>query len=269
MKHVIITGSTRGIGFGLAKQFLDNGCKVTINGRSETSINEALKRLKDVFPNAKVQGFKGDVMNREDLKKLWVNAFNNFGEVDIWINNAGVDQKRKNIWELNEEEVKEVLDINILGVINGSTIAINEMLQQGKGFVYNMEGFGSDGMMLKGMTLYGSSKRTVRYFTSSLAKELEGKAVKIATLSPGMVVTDFLINSLSENKGKAEKNKKVYNILADDVDTVTEYLVKKILENDKDNKNIVWLTKPKIAKRFMLAPFKKRDLFKDYDLELK
>ena len=87
-----------------------------------------------------------------------------------------------------------------------------------------MEGFGSDGMIRDKMTLYGTTKRAVRYFTQSMAKEASTSPVKIGTLSSGMVVTDFLLNSLKSNSKEADKAKEIFNILADHVDTVTPFL---------------------------------------------
>jgi len=101
-----------------------------------------------------------------------------------------------------------------------------------------MEGFGSDGMIRDKMTLYGTTKRAVRYFTQSMAKEASTSPVKIGTLSPGMVVTDFLLNSLKSNSKEADKAKEIFNILADHVDTVTPFLCKRILENNKNNAHI-------------------------------
>ena len=94
MKHIVITGSTRGIGFGLALEFLQLGCKVTINGRSHESVNHGLNSLKGNFPD-NVQGFPAAVENRDELETLWESAEKQFGKIDIWINNAGIDQVAK------------------------------------------------------------------------------------------------------------------------------------------------------------------------------
>lgn len=102
MKHVVITGSTRGIGFGLAIEFLRAGCKVTINGRSQESVDQAINRLIDNCSGT-VQGFVADVEKRQELEKLWTDAERQFGKVDIWINNAGIDQGRDYFWELQDE----------------------------------------------------------------------------------------------------------------------------------------------------------------------
>ncbi len=254
MKHIVITGSTRGIGYGLAREFLKLGCKVTINGKSNGSVDNALKNLQENFPET-VKGFPAAVENHDDLEKLWESAEKEFGKIDIWINNAGIDQERKCFWELTNEEYEKVIRTNLLGVLNGSHVAFNYMLKQGTGQIFNMEGFGSNGMMRPQMTMYGTSKSAISYFTRSLAIEAKNTCVKIGTLSPGMVATDFLKNSLDES------NRKIFNILGDRVEPVTQFLAAKILGNQKNDANIQWLTKPKVMWRFASSMFNKRDIF--------
>lgn len=261
MKHILITGSTRGIGLGLAKRFIEKGLKVTINGTTETGVQECLKNLRLNYPDASVQGFKADVSDFDQMKNLWENAIEKFGKIDIWINNAGIDQPRNYAWEIEPDAYQNIIKTNITGLIHGSRIAFLNMQQQGGGQIFNMEGFGSDGMMLEKMAYYGMSKRAVRYFTRSLAKEAKKSNVKVGTISPGMVLTDFLLHSLKSNPTDAENDKKIFNILADKVETVTPFLCKKILENKKNNAHIAWLTNFKIIWRFSISLFYKRNIF--------
>jgi len=261
MKHMLITGSTRGIGFGLAQRFIEADCQVTINGMTVESVNSALQKLRKAYPSAKVQGFVGDVGNYQEVERLWDNATKSFGKIDIWINNAGIDQERKNAWDIEPTAFERIVKTNLLGIFNGSTVAFKRMLEQGNGQIFNMEGFGSDGMIREKMTFYGTTKSALRYFTRSLAKEASKTPVMVGTLSPGMVVTDFLLKSINLNSKDAEKNKKIFNILADEVDTVTDFLSQRILESNKNDDHIAWLTKGKVIWRFVSSPFSKRNLF--------
>lgn len=122
-----------------------------------------------------------------------------------------------------------------------------------------MDGFGSNGRHLDGMSIYGTSKRAVNHFTRALIKETSGTNVKVSHLSPGMVVTDLLIGDY-ETPEDLERAKRIFNILADKVETVTPWLADQILANNKSGANIAWLTTPKIAMRFMTAPFNKRNV---------
>ena len=262
MKHILITGSTRGIGFGLAQRFIEADCRVTINGMTVESVNSALQKLRKSYPLAKVHGLAGDVGNSQEVERLWDYASKSFGKIDIWINNAGIDQERKNAWDIAPTAFERIVKTNLLGIFNGSTLAFKRMLEQGNGQIFNMEGFGSDGMIREKMTLYGTTKSAVRYFTRSLAKEAINTPILVGTLSPGMVVTDFLLKSVKLNSPDSERNKKVFNILADEVDTVTSFLSQRILENKKNNVHIAWLTKRKVIWRFASSSFIKRDLFR-------
>lgn len=254
MKHVVITGSTRGIGFGLAREFLQAGCKVTINGTSQDSVDRALKSLEE-YGRDSVKGYPAKAENREELEKLWQYAEKQFGIIDIWINNAGIDQERKFFWEMDLVEYEKVIRTNLLGTMNGCHVAFNHMQKRGNGQIFNMEGFGSNGMMREKMTLYGTSKSAISYFSRSLAIEAKNTNIKVGTLSPGMVATDFLRKSLDDH------NRKIYNILGDKVEPVTKFLAVKVLDNQENDAKIRWLTKPKVMWRFASSRFIKRDIF--------
>ncbi len=258
--NIVITGSTRGIGRGLAQYFLEKGHRVIINGTSKESVQYTVKKLSKKYKQS-VKGFSADVCSYEAMEELWIKSAHHFGQVDMWINNAGINQEREWFKQLKIQNVEHLIDINIKGVINGSHVAVKHMLNQGFGQIYNMEGFGSNATIMPKMTVYGTSKAAVTYFTKSLAREVEDTGVVVGRLSPGIVVTDLLLHSMSKDEKEAQKNKKVFNILADDVTTVTQYLGRKILDNTSNNVHIQWLTVPKILYRFLTAPFIKRDLF--------
>ena len=100
----------------------------------------------------------------------------------------------------------------------------------------------------------------------ALACELEKSKVDVIVgrLSPGIMITDFLINSFRDNKMKlSDKNKKIYNILGDYPDVVAKYLVNKMVENTDNNVRINWLTTRRAMFKFIKATFVKRDLLKE------
>lgn len=249
MAVIVVTGGTRGIGHGLAKELIARGSQVVICGRS--GVDEAAAELG-------ATGVVCDMTDRAQVEALWEKAAS-LGTVAHWVNNAGVSTTSKPLAELPAEQLETVVNANLLGVLNGSAVAARHMLEQGSGTIWNMEGFGSDGRTMVGLTAYGSTKRAVTYVTESLAKELKGTPVKAAHLSPGMVVTDLLLKDYEPEQ--LEKAKKVFNILADKVETVTPFLAEGILKDVKNGGRVAWLTTPKIAYRFATAGFNKRDLF--------
>ena len=266
MKTAVITGSTRGLGFEMAKLFRQNNWNVVVNGVNQDRLREAVQTLILLPGSGRVEGFAGSVANTEDLQKLLDFAVEKFGTLDIWINNAGVNQPMKAIWELSEAEIDAVLNIDLRGAVMGSRIAALQMDKQPDGgFIYNIEGYGSNDAMMLGLNIYGTSKRAVTHFTQAFAKELEerGSKVKIGRLSPGIMITDFTVKALGgqESINLPEKTKKVYNILGDYPDVVAAFLVKEMLGNTKNNAKIEWLTTGKAAWRFMTAGFNKRNFF--------
>jgi short-subunit dehydrogenase len=126
-----------------------------------------------------------------------------------------------------------------------------------------MEGLGSDGRWIAGLTLYGTSKYGLRYFNKALAKETKGTPIIVGWLAPGMVVTDLLTGEFEGRPEDWERSKRMFNILADRVETVAPWMAQKILVNQKSGVRISWLTQSKVIARFLTNPFRKRDLFAD------
>ena len=263
MKTVVITGSTRGLGFELARQFCMNGANVVINGVNEKRLEESVQKLRAIASESEVEGFAGNVSVSEDIRGLLDHASGRFGSIDIWINNAGINQPMKAIWELSEEEINSLIDIDLRGAVLGSRIAMLQMEQQPNGgFIYNVEGYGSNDAMMLGFNMYGMSKRAVTHFTRAFAAELaeRGSKVKVGRLSPGIMYTDFTVQSLGgkEQIELPEKTKKFYNMMGDHPDVVAEFLVRKMLANTKNDAHFEWLTGGKVFRRIITAPFRKK-----------
>jgi short-subunit dehydrogenase len=268
MKTVVITGSAQGFGFELAKVFRRNNFNVVLSDINETKLKEAETELNKIESNSVVKSIYCDVSNYNSIQELWNFTKQNFNVVDVWINNAGVNQPNKPLHELTQKEVDFLLDVDLKGAIYGSQIAFAGMLSQGRGQIYNVEGYGSNDAMMLGLNLYGTSKRAITHFTQALAKEsreLSNNNVKVCRLTPGIMITGFLSNANGgETKVElAEKTKKVYNILGDYPETIANYVVPKIIKNTKNNAKIVWLTGARAFSRFLTAGFNKRDFFKD------
>ena len=266
MKTVVITGSARGLGLETAKVFKEKNVNVILSDLNEENLIQAKSEVEKINSNSKVDYCICDVTKTTDIKTLIEYAKEKFNRIDIWINNAGVNQPEKAIWELTEQEIDVVLDVDLKGTIKSSKLIIEEMSENNGGAIYNVEGYGSNDAKMLGLSIYGTSKRAITYFTEALAKESEEKNtnVIVGKLSPGIMITDFITNALG-NKEKinlSEKTKKVYNILGDYPDVVARFLVNGMLKNNKNNAKIEWLTTKKAAWRFMTSSFNKRDFFK-------
>jgi len=267
MKTVVITGSARGLGFEMAKVFRMNNFNVVISDLSMDKLEKAKEELLKIKSNANIGLCVCDVTKDSDVKGLIEYTKNEFGCIDIWINNAGVNQPDKAIWELSSDEINLVFDVDLKGTVISCKYVMEEMIKNKKGAIYNIEGYGSNDAMMLGLSIYGTSKRAITYFTEALAKENEDKntGVIVGKLSPGIMITDFITTALGDkSKIKLPENiKKVYNILGDYPDVVAKFLVDSMLKNTKNNAEIEWLTTRKAMWRFMTSSFNKRDFFKD------
>lgn len=266
MKTVVITGSARGLGYEMAKVFLSKGVNVVISDVNEENLKKAKENLESINNNASIEACKCNVTKTEDIENLINFAKEKFEKIDIWINNAGVNQPEKAIWELTEEEINVILDVDLKGTINATRLIMREMEKQKSGAIYNVEGYGSNDAMMLGLSIYGTAKRGITYFTQALAKENETRntGIIIGRLSPGIMITDFLVNAVGDKEKivLSEKTKKVYNILGDYPDVISKYMVENMLLNTKNDVHIQWLTNRKAAWRFMTSSFNKRDFFK-------
>ena len=216
MKTVVITGSARGLGYEMAKVFKQNNFNVIISDLNLENLKKAKENLDSLIQTGNAELCVCDVTNTSDIKALIDFAKEKFNEIDIWINNAGVNQPEKAIWELTEDEINTVINVDLKGTVLASNLVMQEMIKNKKGAIYNIEGYGSNDAMMLGLSIYGTSKRAITYFTEALAKESEERktGVIVGKLSPGIMITDFITNALG-NKQKinlSEKTKKVYEI---------------------------------------------------------
>jgi len=258
MKIVVITGSTRGIGFAMAREFLSAGCNVTLSGRGDALAEEAHAELlpyedKYIYVRCNVQ-------EKASLQNLWDASLKQWGRVDVWINNAGQNAPHVLTWETGERCTENIIETNMIGMIYGSQIAAAEMLKQGHGAIYSMEGLGSNNMIQVKTILYGTTKHALSYFMRGLAKELEDTCVIAGRLSPGMMLTDFITKTPDGERSEVLSDKrfiKVFNILADRPETVAQFFIPRILGNTRNGVQIAWLTNKKAAWRFMTAGFRK------------
>lgn len=262
MKTVVITGSARGLGLEMAKQFRQNNCNVVISDLKEESLMNAKTVLESISSEGKILCCTCDVSKYSDLEKLLNKTLEAFGNLDIWINNAGVNQPQEAIYKCDVKAIDTVIDVDLKGTIYGSKVALSYMMEKHSGAIYNIEGYGSNDAHMLGLNLYGTSKRAVTYLTEALAQECEGTGVIVGKLAPGIMITDFTTHSLVNNEIKlSDKTKNVYNILGDRPETVAKFFVTKILANTKNGTKINWLTNGKAFMRFLTAPFNKNNYF--------
>jgi NAD(P)-dependent dehydrogenase (short-subunit alcohol dehydrogenase family) len=260
---VVVTGSTRGLGFGLTDAFLKLGCNAVVNGRSAEAVKAAAEKLEAKHGEARLLAHAGDVCEEAAVRGLWDAAVAKFGRVDVWINNAGSGSQQVPFIQQRVDFIAGVVRTNLVGAVLGTRIALEGMTKAGGGQIFNVEGFGSNPRAKRtGMAVYGATKCATRYFTQCVVSETKGGPVRVGTLFPGVLVTDMLLRQFDGAPREVwEKARARYNKMGDRVETVAPALAQRILANQQHGAYVGWISIPGIVARLMLPS--KRDLFSD------
>jgi|GEM_PF-92443 len=188
-KVAVITGGTRGLGFGIAKAFILEGATVVVASRNKRNIQTALDQLKII--GEKSAGFECDISNLTDTQALAAFTVQNFGKFDIWVNNAGISCPTGPSVHIPPHMVTDLIQTNIIGTYYGSITAMRQFLTQGDGKIINMIGKG-ERTPVPLHNAYASSRAWVRNFTLAMAKEYKSTGIGVFLLNPGLVETDML-----------------------------------------------------------------------------
>lgn len=232
MKHVVITGSARGLGLALAKRSLMLGCRVTISGRNAAALEAARAKLVESLPEHahSLAAITCDVTSAEQVEALWAGA-RALAPVDLWINNAGVSGKLAPLWAQAAPELASVIDTNVRGALLGSFVAMRGMHAQGSGAIYNLIGFGSTGTMYFGALTYGASRYAVAYITRALAREARSTGVVVCSVDPGAVRTEMMEETWGEARNADPFLDAAIEALSLPPDEVAGLLVPRLLAN--------------------------------------
>ncbi|WP_066256066.1 SDR family NAD(P)-dependent oxidoreductase [Neobacillus drentensis] len=181
-EHVaIITGSTKGIGYSIARALVEKGAGVVINGRNETKVEQTIRELQSM--GGRVIGLAGAVENPETGKQLVELARKEFGMVNILVNNAGIIHD-KMAHKMKEAEFSDVIDVHVKGAFYCTKPFIQHAKQQGTGgFIFNMTSdSGLAGNM--GQINYSAAKSAINGMTWTLAKELIRDEIIVNAIAP-------------------------------------------------------------------------------------
>ena len=184
-KIIIITGVTRGLGRALSDQYLKMGHTVIGCGRNA----EIIKKMSAKYPtNTDFQAL--DVSDYESVI-IWANRIiKSFGSPDFLLNNAGIMNNNRNLWEISKRNFSDVVDTNIKGIFNTVKGYVPEMINQNRGIIVNFSsGWGRT--TSPKVAPYCTSKWAVEGLTKSLAQELP-QGLSAVALSPGVIDTDML-----------------------------------------------------------------------------
>ena len=187
-KTAVVTGGTRGIGFAIAKKYLDNGANVAICGSRQDSVDKALAKLTEY--EGRVMGIWPDLCNPEDVAAAFASVKERFGSLDILANNAGISS-RTSLYEYTVEEFSKIMDINVKAVFVCSQAAARIMKEQGGGAIISTSSMVGEYGQPSGCG-YPASKFAVNGLTRSLARELAKDQIRVNAVAPGVTRTDML-----------------------------------------------------------------------------
>lgn len=255
-KNIVITGGTRGLGRALVRHFAASGDNVLFTARRKDDVDRVI--ADDYQDTTSVSGIACDVAYFEDMR---AKISDSMPHIDLFINNAGVSGGFTLFEDVHMYKLQEVVNTNIIGTMAGCKIAIEaKKLQVQPLHVVNVIGAGSDGMPTPNFAAYGATKAAISQFTRSLRKESDqdGYGIRVHTLSPGMLVTELLL------QGTSNREKGFFNIFAEEPDNVARLLVPQLQQlvlQDKKHQDIVYLTPARIIARALTFQQRKSRFF--------
>ena len=188
-KVAVVTGASKGIGAGIAKQLAAEGAAVVVNYASSKSdadkvVDEISKR------GGKAIAVQGDVAKKKDIERLFAEAKEAFGKIDILVNNAGV-YDFKPLEEITENEFHREFNTNVLGMMLATQESLKHFGPEG-GSIINIGSLASS-LTPPTAVIYNATKGAVDAITRTLAKELGPKKIRVNSINPGMVITEGAI----------------------------------------------------------------------------
>lgn len=215
-KTVLITGASSGIGLSCAEVFAREGADLILTARRIERL-EALKERLEATHNISCYAAQLDVRDR-DMVQDFVGALPaQFSDIDVLLNNAGLARGVGLVQDGNPDDWDEMIDTNIKGLLSMTRAVVPGMIDRGRGHIINIGSIAGRHVYSSG-TVYCSTKFAVRALTQGMAMDLVATPIRVSTVDPGLVETEF---SMVRHRGNTEKAAEVYKrmtpLTADDV----------------------------------------------------
>ena len=188
-KVAVVTGASKGIGAGIAKQFAAEGAAVVVNYASS---KQDADRVVDQISKGggKAVAIQGNVAKKADVERLFAEAEKAFGKIDIVVNNAGVYEFVP-LEEVTEQQFHKMFDTNVLGMLLATQEALKHFTAEG-GSIINISSLASS-LTPPTAVVYNATKGAVDAITRTLAKELGPRKIRVNSINPGMVITEGVV----------------------------------------------------------------------------
>ena len=198
---VLVTGATAGLGAATARRFAAAGCKLVLAGRRADRLEAMKKEL-----NVPVHTLVLDVQKRKAVEAAIAGLPKEFAAIDVLVNNAGLALGLEPAHKADLDDWDTMVDTNVKGLVYVTRAVLPGMIERNKGHIINL-GSTAGSYPYPGGNVYGASKAFVRHFSLNLRADIVGSRVRVTSLEPGLVETDF---SLVRFKGDADKAAGIY-----------------------------------------------------------
>ena len=187
-KNVLITGATSGIGLGCARKFAENGDKLILTGRNEQKLAEIRKELSE--KGCQVLTLAFDVRDREKAKQCINDLPEEWKDIDVLVNNAGLALGLEPEYEGNLDDWETMIDTNIKGLLTMTRLVVPGMIERGRGHIINVGSVAGDAAYAGG-NVYCATKAAVKALTDGLRIDVADTPIRVTNLKPGLVETNF------------------------------------------------------------------------------
>lgn len=183
-KHALITGASKGIGFACAESFASEGCNVTLAARDIQSLQAAQHKLKESYPDVKIDICVADLSSSEEQLRLAQTA----GDYDILVNNAGSNPSGT-LTETTEDDWRKSFDLKVFGYINMTRLACQAMQRKKQGVIVNVIGFAGERLMA-GYVIGSTANAGLIAFTRAVGSQSTNYGVRVVGVNPSLTATD-------------------------------------------------------------------------------
>src|SRR3989337_306846 len=198
-KVAIITGGASGIGLAIAEKFIQNKIRTVIVGRDQQKLDSAKNNLGELC-----ESFTCDLSDLKQIPVLVDKIIDTCGQIDVLVNNAGINMK-KEFTEVTDEDFQKILLTNVTANFSLTREVVKCMLEKGSGSIINISSMASQYGIPK-VIAYTASKSAIEGMTRALATELSPKGIRVNCIAPGFIATDMSAKALNndpERKAKA------------------------------------------------------------------
>jgi len=224
MKTALITGTTSGFGKAIALRLAKLGYRLIITGRRKERLDELTDRLKAEY-STEVIPLCFDVRDKEACKNAIASIPENFRNIDVLVNNAGLAAGAAPFDESLEDDFERMIDTNIKGLLYITKLIVPGMIERQSGHIVNISSISGIEVYPNG-SVYCATKHAVNAITKGLRIDLVKHNIKVSSISPGMVETEFALVRYHNDEEKAKAvYKGIVPLNADDIAETLEFIV--------------------------------------------